>query len=131
MVYPLESQITWHSGLDELTPYTFGPARITHTFCPDCGTSIGGKSNEQTFAKHRALNVSFYTVTSMTHARVTRAFRVAETPHASSRWVTYYRTIHDMTDHALQIRTLRGVDMDNIKIRKADTRDTKVTDEFS
>lgn len=58
MVYPLESQITWHSGFDELVPYTFGPARITHTFCPVCGTSVGGKSNEQAFSKYRALNVS-------------------------------------------------------------------------
>lgn len=59
MVYPLESQITWHSGRDDMTGYTFGPARIMHSFCPVCGTSIGGKSNEAGFfANHRALNVS-------------------------------------------------------------------------
>lgn len=59
MVYPLESQITWYSGLEDMVGYTFGPARITHSFCPVCGTSIGGKSNEQNaFGKYRALNVS-------------------------------------------------------------------------
>lgn len=57
MVYPLESQITWHSGRDGLTGYSFGPARVIHSFCPVCGTSIGGKSNEGTFADYRALNV--------------------------------------------------------------------------
>lgn len=57
-VYPLESQITWHSGRDEMTGYTFGPARIKHSFCPTCGTSIGGKSTEGAFANNRALNVS-------------------------------------------------------------------------
>lgn len=29
MVYPLESQITWHSGKDEMTGYTFGPERVS------------------------------------------------------------------------------------------------------
>lgn len=59
MVYPLESQITWHSGKDEMAGYTFGPARITHSFCPVCGTSIGGKSNDPNFfANNRAINVS-------------------------------------------------------------------------
>lgn len=59
MVYPLESQITWHSGRDEMTSYNFGPARITHHFCPRCGTSVGGKSNDPNFFKdNRALNVS-------------------------------------------------------------------------
>lgn len=58
MVYPLESQITWHSGRDDMTGYTFGPTRITHSFCPRCGTSIGGKSNEPgAFKDNRALNV--------------------------------------------------------------------------
>ena len=59
MVYPLESQIEWHSGKDAMTAYNFGPSRITHSFCPICGTSIGGKSNDPTFfANNRALNVS-------------------------------------------------------------------------
>lgn len=59
MVYPLESQITWHSGKDEMVNYTFGPARIAHQFCGRCGTSIGGKSNEKGFFENnRAINVS-------------------------------------------------------------------------
>lgn len=59
MVYPLESNITWHSGFDEMTTYTFGPERIAHTFCPTCGTNIGGKSTDPNFfADNRALNVS-------------------------------------------------------------------------
>lgn len=57
MVYPLESQITWHSGFDEMTSYTFGPREIKHSFCPTCGTSIGGKSTTGQFANNRALNV--------------------------------------------------------------------------
>lgn len=59
MVYPLESQITWHSGKDDMVNYTFGPARIAHQFCGLCGTSIGGKSNEKGFFENnRAINVS-------------------------------------------------------------------------
>lgn len=59
MVYPLESNITWIRGKDEMTQYTFGPARIAHTFCNVCGTSIGGKSNDPNFFQNnRALNVS-------------------------------------------------------------------------
>jgi len=59
MVYPLESNITWISGYDDLTSYTFGAQRISHTFCPTCGTSIGGKSiDSNIFSDNRALNVS-------------------------------------------------------------------------
>ena len=58
MVYPLESNITWHSGRDNMTSYTFGQKRIAHTFCTVCGTSIGGKSTDPNFfADNRALNV--------------------------------------------------------------------------
>jgi len=58
MVYPLETNITWHSGRDNMTSYTFGPERIAHTFCTVCGTSIGGKSTDpKFFADHRAVNV--------------------------------------------------------------------------
>ena len=60
MVYPLESNITWHSGFDDLTTYTFGKGVIAHTFCSICGTSIGGKSTDPNFfADNRALNVSY------------------------------------------------------------------------
>ena len=59
MVYPLESNITWISGFDDLTTYTFGKERIAHSFCPVCGTSIGGKSTDPNFfADNRAVNVS-------------------------------------------------------------------------
>ncbi|EXJ92363.1 hypothetical protein A1O3_00913, partial [Capronia epimyces CBS 606.96] len=59
MVYPLESNISWESGLDEMTTYTFGQKRIAHTFCPTCGTSIGGKSTHANFfGDNRAINVS-------------------------------------------------------------------------
>ncbi|RMZ76869.1 hypothetical protein DV738_g4678, partial [Chaetothyriales sp. CBS 135597] len=58
MIYPLESNITWFSGKDEMTNYTFGPKRIAHSFCPTCGTSIGGKSLDPNFfANNRAINV--------------------------------------------------------------------------
>lgn len=102
MVYPLESQITWHTGFNEMVPYTFGPNRITHSFCSVCGTSIGGKTNAQdAFGKYRALNVS-----------------VTDVPHG-------FKTLTP-----LQIRTLRGVDLDNLKIRRVDTRADKVTNEL-
>jgi hypothetical protein len=59
MVYPLESNITWHSGFDSMTTYTFGREKIAHTFCSTCGTSIGGKSTDpKFFSENRALNVS-------------------------------------------------------------------------
>ncbi|KAJ4538481.1 hypothetical protein HRR83_004712 [Exophiala dermatitidis] len=58
MVYPLESNITWESGFDEMKTYTFGQKRIAHTFCPTCGTSISGKSTDPNFFAHnRAINV--------------------------------------------------------------------------
>ncbi|RVX67632.1 hypothetical protein B0A52_08161 [Exophiala mesophila] len=58
MVYPLETNITWHKGLDSMTHYAFGPKRVVHSFCPVCGTSIGGKSNDPNFfADNRAVNV--------------------------------------------------------------------------
>lgn len=59
MVYPLESNITWESGLDALTTYTFNQNKIAHSFCSTCGTSIGGKSTDPNFfADNRAVNVS-------------------------------------------------------------------------
>lgn len=58
MVYPLESNITWLSGFDSMTTYTFGLEKIAHSFCSICGTSIGGKSTDPTFySENRALNV--------------------------------------------------------------------------
>ncbi len=58
MVYPLETNITWHSGKDNMTSDTFGQERVAHTFCTVCGTSIGGKSTDpNSFADHRAVNV--------------------------------------------------------------------------
>jgi hypothetical protein len=77
MVYPLESNITWISGKDEMTPYKFGQERIAHSFCPTCGTSLCGKSTDPNFfAENRAINV----------------------------------------------RTLKGVDIDNLKLRKVNGR---------
>lgn len=58
MVYPLETNITWVSGFDSMTSYTFGKKRIAHTFCSTCGTSMGGKSTSSAFADNRAVNVS-------------------------------------------------------------------------
>ncbi|KAK7905554.1 hypothetical protein LTR67_000277 [Exophiala xenobiotica] len=57
MVYPLETNITWISGKDDMTSYAFGKERIAHSFCPTCGTSIGGKSTGDFFADNRAVNV--------------------------------------------------------------------------
>ena len=58
MVYPLESNVTWHAGKDNMTSYTFGPEKIAHFFCSNCGTSIGAKSTDPNFfADHRAVNV--------------------------------------------------------------------------
>lgn len=81
MVYPLESNITWHSGFDSMTTYTFGKEKIAHTFCSICGTSIGGKSTDPTFfADNRAVNV----------------------------------------------RTLKDVDIESLKLRKVDGRGSQV-----
>lgn len=64
MVYPLETNITWVSGFDSMTTYTFGKERIAHSFCSTCGTSMGGKStNPNFFADNRAVNVSSTTRT--------------------------------------------------------------------
>lgn len=62
-----------------MTNYTFGKERIVHSFCPKCGTAIGGKSGDpKFFADNRALNV----------------------------------------------RTLKGVDVDNLKLRKVNGRNS-------
>jgi len=77
MVYPLESNVTWHSGFDDLTVYNFGPEKIDHSFCSVCGTSICAMSNDPNFfADNRAINV----------------------------------------------RTLKGVDVDKLSLRKVDGR---------
>lgn len=58
MVYPLETNINWISGKDNMTSYSFGPERIAHSFCPTCGTSVSGKSTDPNFfADNRAVNV--------------------------------------------------------------------------
>lgn len=60
MVYPLETNITWVSGKDDMTSYSFGPERIAHSFCPTCGTSVSGKSTDPNFfADNRAVNVCY------------------------------------------------------------------------
>lgn len=77
MVYPLESNIEWISGKETMTPYKFGLERVVHSFCPTCGTAIGGKSADPNFfSDNRAVNV----------------------------------------------RTLKGVDIDKLKLRKVDGR---------
>jgi len=77
MVYPLESNISWISGYDDMTTYTFGKEIIAHSFCSACGTSIGGKSTDPNFfADNRAVNV----------------------------------------------RTLKGLDVDSLKLRKVNGR---------
>lgn len=77
MVYPLESNFEWISGKDTMTQYKFGQERVVHSFCPTCGTAIGGKSSDPNFfADNRALNV----------------------------------------------RTLKDVDVDKLKLRKVDGR---------
>jgi len=59
MVYPLESNVTWISGFDDMTTYNFGPEKIDHSFCSVCGTSICAMSNDPSFfADNRAINVS-------------------------------------------------------------------------
>lgn len=132
MVYPLESQITWNSGLDDLSGYTFGPARITHTFCSICGTSIGGKSNEQAFSRYRALNVSSPHLR-LWESRVSAVERARNLTSLFGRqcWGQWKSSPLYIADNSYQIRTLRGVDMDNLTIRNVDTRGTKVTDELS
>src|ERR1700759_2175105 len=85
MVYPLESNITWHSGFDSMTTYTFGREKIAHTFCSTCGTSIGGKSTDpKFFSENRALNVSLN-------------FHQALTP-LCFQWQTRSRQVHRSED---------------------------------
>jgi len=100
MVYPLESNITWQRGLENMKTYNFGSGRIDHTFCPDCGTSIGGKSNDPSFfADNRALNVR----------------RMPSLP--------FY---HISADPRIQVRTLKGINLDSLKYRKVDGKNNSL-----
>lgn len=49
MVYPLDKNIEWLSGFDDMTPYTFGKERVYHSFCSICGTNVRGKSTDSKF----------------------------------------------------------------------------------
>ena len=83
MIYPLETNITWLSGFQEMTQYKFGLEQVAHFFCPNCGTAIGAKSNDPAFFQdNRAVNV----------------------------------------------RTLRNVDIDKLKLRKVDGKSRNLND---
>ena len=58
MIYPLETNITWHAGKDNMTSYTFNLLKVAHFFCPNCGTSIGARSTDPNlYADQMAVNV--------------------------------------------------------------------------
>ena len=62
-VYPLQKNVVWESGYDELGKYEFGSKTRTHLFCKQCGTSIlidFSKVNHQELRNHCALNVSLW-----------------------------------------------------------------------
>jgi hypothetical protein len=59
LIYPLNTDITWHSGKDSLKAYKFASKRVGHRFCPECGTSVCAFSEVPGFFDDRtALNVS-------------------------------------------------------------------------
>ena len=39
-VYPDRKEVAFHTGYDNLRPYLFGEKKMTHKFCPTCGSSV-------------------------------------------------------------------------------------------
>jgi hypothetical protein len=39
-VYPQRSQVQITSGEDQLKQYSFGPKKVLHKFCGQCGSSV-------------------------------------------------------------------------------------------
>jgi hypothetical protein len=39
-VYPERKDVIFHTGYDHLSTYRFGKKRVSHKFCPSCGSSI-------------------------------------------------------------------------------------------
>ncbi|MCJ1417827.1 hypothetical protein MMC32_004172 [Xylographa parallela] len=39
-LYPKHDEVVFHQGFDTLKEYRFGSKRMTHKFCPECGSSI-------------------------------------------------------------------------------------------
>ena len=127
MIYPLESNITWQRGKDEMTTYAFGPQRIAHSFCPTCGTSIGGKSLDPNFfANNRAINVSSISYPARdpdqtSYPATEDSGPEKHLPAGSHRQQARRRANVIST----QVRTLRGIDVDSLKLRKVDGRNDK------
>lgn len=40
LLYPARKEVIFHTGYDRLHTYEFGSKRVTHKFCPICGSSI-------------------------------------------------------------------------------------------
>lgn len=40
LVYPRRDRVTWLRGYDTLKSFRFGPKRVDHKFCPECGSSV-------------------------------------------------------------------------------------------
>lgn len=55
VAYPLEEDVVFASGADEMTEYRFGGKRKPHRFCPVCGTSVLVHFGESGFVEERGL----------------------------------------------------------------------------
>jgi len=40
LVYPDRKEVVFHTGYDHLHSYAFGDKKMTHKFCPTCGSSL-------------------------------------------------------------------------------------------
>jgi hypothetical protein len=59
LLYAKDNEVTWHSGKDTLKVFKFASKKIAHSFCPECGTSIGIRSDTPGFYEGTTvLNVS-------------------------------------------------------------------------
>jgi len=60
LVYPPVSDVTFQTGEEKLSSYTFGSKMRPHKFCPMCGTAIMidiSKSNSESLKSKYALTV--------------------------------------------------------------------------
>lgn len=45
-VHPLEENVTWTRGVEDLSKYQFGNKNVEHLFCKKCGSIVGSNSGE-------------------------------------------------------------------------------------
>lgn len=131
MVYPLEANIDWISGKDNMTQYKFGQERVVHSFC---GKSSNGPS---TFATRDP-----YYSRAPTDVHCSKSFMKHATPSSSMSWLANIQLTFPRKkkicgtaiggksadpnffadNRAVNVRTLKDIDIDKLKLRKVDGR---------